>query len=318
MKTVILNECFLNEDHLKRLKKLGEVEIFENTTTSQDTIQRLKGADIAIVDGFLAPLDRAVLNSPDKLKLLVLVHTGYHMVDLESANKKGIKIANAPGFSKESVAELVIGLMFAVSRKIVMGDKIMRSNPSFEMDPGDRNHDKYWGSDIKGKTMGVIGLGNIGGTVAQLALGLGMKVIATNRSPKQMEGVEMVSLTELLKKADVVSINVTSNRQTANIISEKELALMKPTAFLINVDQAQQLDIEALYQALKENKIAGAGIDVIRGVKKDHPILKLDNITFTAHFGSFTQEAFRKNLPEIVVSNIENFVKGTPINIINS
>ena len=134
MKIGVLNECFLNEKHLKRLKALGDVVTFENTTTEQEAIERLKGLDIAIWDGFICPPTAKVLESTNNLKLVVLPHTGYFMVDLETANKKGIKVANAPGFSKEAVAELVIGLMFAVNRKIPLMDRDMRKNP-FDSDP---------------------------------------------------------------------------------------------------------------------------------------------------------------------------------------
>ncbi len=317
MKIVILNECFLNEDHLRRLKTLGEVETFNNTTTEEQAIQRLKGVGIAIWDGFICPPTAKVLETTDSLKLIVLPHTGFFMVDLETANKKGIKVANAPGFSKEAVAELVIGLMFAVNRKISLMDRDMRNSP-FESDPGSiEQQNKYWGFDIKGKTMGVIGLGRIGSTVATLALGLGMKVIANNRSPKNMDGVEMVDLEELLKRSDVISINVTSGKDTENLISEKELELMKPTALLINVDQGKVVDTGALYNALKDNKIGGAGLDQVEGLTKDHQILKLDNVVFTPHAGSSTNESFRVNLPELVVSDVESFISGKPQNIIN-
>lgn len=316
MKTAILNECFLNEDYLYRLRVLGEVVVFENTRTEDEAIERLKGIDIATIDGFLCPLTSRILQSTDNLKLIVLPHTGYFMVDLEAAKKKGIKVANAPGFSKEAVAEMVIGLMFAVNRKIPLMDKEMREKP-FESDPGNvEQQRKYWGFDIKGRTMGVIGLGRIGSTVAALALGLGMKVIANNRSPRSMENVEMVSKEELLKRSDVISINVTSGAETKNYISTKELGLMKPTAMLINVDQGQQVDTDALYLALKENKIGGAGLDQVAGLTKDHPILKLDNVVFTAHAGSSTDESFRVNLPELVVSAIEEFSRGNPKNLI--
>ena len=317
MKIGILNECFLNEKHLKRLKALGEVVIFENTTTEQEAIERLKSLDVAIWDGFICPPTAKVLESTDNLKLIVLPHTGYFMVDLETAKKKGIKIANAPGFSKEAVAELVIGLMFAVNRKIPLMDRDMRKNP-FDSDPSNiEQQNKYWGFDIKGKTMGILGLGRIGATVATLALGLGMKVIANNRSSKKMDGVEMMSKEEVLKRADVISINVTSGADTEKFISKKELDLMKPTAILINVDQSKQVDTEAIYQALKEKRIAGAGLDQVAGLTKDHPMLQLDNVVFTPHAGSSTNESFRENLPELVVSAVEQFVKGSPKNFIN-
>lgn len=317
MKIAVLNECFLSDDHLKRLKSLGEVVIFEHTQTEDEAIERLKGIDIAIWDGFICAPTARILESTDQLKLIVLPHTGYFMVDLETASKKGIKVANAPGFSKEAVAEMVIGLMFAVNRKIPLMDRDMRKNP-FESDPGNiEQQQNYWGFDIKGRTMGVIGLGRIGSTVAILAQGLGMKVIAHNRSSKTMEEVEMVSKEDLLKRSDVISINVTSGTDTKNLISEKELSLMKPTAILINVDQGPMVDTEALYLALKEERIAGAGLDQVAGLTKEHPLLTLDNVVFTPHAGSSTNDAFRINLPELVVSAIEGFVQDKPTNLVN-
>ncbi|OGH66414.1 MAG: hypothetical protein A3B90_00175 [Candidatus Magasanikbacteria bacterium RIFCSPHIGHO2_02_FULL_41_13] len=316
MKIGILNECFLNEKYLERLKSLGEVVIFENTQTEDDAIERLKGIDVAIVDGFICPPTAKVLESTNVLKLIVLPHTGYFMVDKEAAKKRGIVVANAPGFSKQAVAELVIGLMFAVNRKIPLMDKHMRENP-FDSDPSNTyQQNTYWGFDIKGKTMGIFGLGRIGSTVATLALGLGMKVIANNRSQKVMEGVEMLSKEEVLKRADIISINVTSGAETENFISKKELDLMKSSAILINVDQAKQVNTEDLYDALKNKKIGGAGLDQVAGLTKDHPILKLENIVFTPHAGSSTNESFRENLPELVVSAIEDFVKGSPKNLV--
>ena len=317
MKIAILNECFLNDKHLSRLKNLGEVVIFENTRSEDEAIKRLEEIDLAIIDGFICPPTAKVLESTNKLKLIVLPHTGYFMVDMGVAKKKGIKIANAPGFSKQAVAEMVIGLMFAVNRKIPLMDKDMREHP-FDSDPSNIDQqNKYWGFDIKGKTMGILGLGRIGSTVATLALGLGMKVIANNKSNKIMADVEMLSKGEVLKRSDVISINVTSGANTENFISKEELNLMKPTAILINVDQGKQIDTEALYQALKKKKIAGAGLDQVAGLVKDHPILKLDNVVFTAHAGSSTNESFRENLPELVISAIEHFVKGHPKNLLN-
>jgi D-3-phosphoglycerate dehydrogenase len=317
MKIAILNECFLDENHLNRLRALGEVSMFESTSSEDMAIERLKGIDVAVIDGFLCPPTAKVLNSTDSLKLIVLPHTGYFMVDLDSANKKGIKVANAPGFSKEAVAEMVIGLMFAVNRRIPLMDRNMRENP-FESNPGNIDQqNKYWGFDLKGRTMGIIGLGRIGSTVATLAMGLGMKVIANNRSQKTMEGVEMVSKEDLLKRSDVISINVTSGGETKNLISETELALMKPTSILINVDQGQQVDTDALYVALKDSKIGGAGLDQVAGLTKDHPMLQLDNVVFTPHAGSSTNESFRVNLPELVVSAVEAFVRSEPKNLVN-
>lgn len=312
-----MNECFLNEEHLRRLKALGEVATFANSRTEDEAIERLKGADVAVIDGFLCPPTARVLNSADRLKLVVLPHTGYFMVDLQAAAAKGIMVANAPGFSREAVAEMVIGLMFAVNRRIPLMDKAMRKDP-FESDPGDTaQQEAYWGFDLKGKTMGIIGLGRIGSAVAALALGLGMKVIANNRSPKTMGGVEMTTKEDVLKRADVISLNITSSNDARGFIGAKEFGMMKPTAIFLNVDQGIMVDTDALYAALKNRTIGGAGLDQIEGLVKGHPLLSLENAVFTPHAGSSTNESFRVNLPELVVSAIEGFAAGRPTNLVS-
>src|SRR5690348_8616866 len=123
MKIAVLNEFFLDDSYLDRLKKLGDVEVFNDTDSEEKAIERLKDVDIALGDCFVAPFNKKVLDSTNNLKLLVLNSTGFDLVDLEAANRKDIKVANAPEFSTDAVAELAIGLMFAVNRKIVLGDK---------------------------------------------------------------------------------------------------------------------------------------------------------------------------------------------------
>lgn len=316
MKIAVLNECFLNETHLKRLSHFGKIEVFPNTKTSNEVISRLKGVDIAVIDGFIAPLNKKVLSNADKLKLLVLPHNSFAMVDLQTAKNKNIAVVNSPGFSIRSVAELVIGLIFAVSRKMISADKAVR-NGLFNLDPSDRSFDKYWGSNIEGKTMGVIGFGRIGSTVAKLAYGLGMNVIAFNRSQKKTKNVEMVSMEDVLRRADVISIHLSLNPETKHIISDEQFNLMKPTSILINTAAAKHVHVDTLYKALRNKKIAGAGLDVVDGIDANHPILKLENVVFTPHSASYTNESFRENLPNIVVSNIENFLKGKPSNVVN-
>ena len=132
-----------------------------------------------------------------------------------------------------------------------------------------------------------------------------------------MDGVEMLTKEELLKRADVVSLNITSGTEAKNFISKNEFDLMKPEAIFINVDQGLMVDTEALYNALKNKKIGGAGLDQVSGLSKDHPILKLDNVVFTPHAGSSTNESFRVNLPELVVSDIEGFAQGNPKNLVS-
>ncbi len=314
MKIAILNECFLNDKHLSRLEKLGKVKVYENTT-AQQLKSRVQDVDIVVVDGFLTPVNE-ILSQADDLKLLVLSHTSFAMVDLELAKNKKVKVVNAPGFSKRAVAELAIGLAFAVNRKITQGDLAMRENP-FEADPGNITHQDYFGFDFENKVWGVIGLGKIGTEIAKMANGLGMNVLAFNRTQRQVEDVKLVELDKLLKLSDVVSISLALNPDTEKIISERELGFMKPNSILINVGAAKHVDTDALYNVLQQKSIGGAGLDIVDGIKKDHPILKMDNVVFTPHIGSFSTESYFLNLPEIITSNVEAFVTGSPQNLVN-
>lgn len=317
MNIAILNNCFFDTYHLKRLKKLGQVIIHKKTSSEKDAIKHLQGIEIAIIDSFETPCNKRVLESANKLKFIALTSTGYDNVDLDTASKNGIKVANVPGFSKESVAELTIGLMFAVIRNIPMGDKRFRNHPIDDLDSGMKEGRAFIGYDVKGKIFGVIGLGRIGSVVAQLANGLGMNVLAYNRTFKKVDNVSLVSLKELLTRSDVISINLSLTPQTKNIIGEKELSLMKTNAVLINVGRAGHVDTDALYKALNEKKIFGAGLDVVAIKNGEHPILSLSNAVFTPHIASYTDESFYKNLPDMIVQNIESFVRGKPINLVN-
>lgn len=315
MKIAILNKCFFSESHIKRLKKLGPVKMFADTRTEMETIKRLKGAEIAVANGLYAPLTKNVLEKTDLLKLLVVNSTGFDFVDIDTAAKMGIKVANTPGFATDAAAEHAIALMFAVVKKIVDGNRAVRKKP-FEINPARHGDRRFLGSNIKGKTLGIIGFGSIGRRAAELGIGLGMRVIAYSKSPKKIRGVKFADLTDLLKKSDVISIHTPFTSETNNLIDKKTLALLKPTAILINTARGNIVDSNALYDALRKNKIAGAGLDVFAGVNRFSPILKLDNAIFTPHSAWWTEESI-SGQAEIIVSTIESFINKKPINIVN-
>lgn len=310
MKIAILNESFLTESHIEHLKQLGEVVVYESTNSEEKAIERLQDVDIAVMDGFICPLNQKVLTSSNQLKLIALNHSGFEMVDMESANKKGIKVADVPGYSTEGVAEHVIALMFAVIRHIPQADREMRNHP-FEIDPANKEQHKYLGFNVADKTLGVIGLGSIGSRVAELGNALGMKVVGYNRTPKSLPKVAMVSLEELLKTSDVISINMALAPEVEHIIGENEIALMKSSAVLINTANGKPIDNQALYKALKEGRIGGAGLDVLEDWNQSNPLLKLDNVILTPHEAFFTTESL-KNMADIITENIETYVKEKP------
>ncbi len=315
MKIAILNESFLKNKHLDALRALGDLAIYENTDTEEKAIERLKGVGIAIADCYTAPLNKKVLERTDTLKLLAINSTGYDSVDVVTAKAKGIQVANVPGFSTEAVAEHAIALMLAMSKKIPAGDAMMRQAP-FQIGPENQEHLKYLGFDLAGKTLGVVGLGNIGQRVAKIGQGFGMKVLAYNRSQKNVEGVKQVSLDELLKESDIISLHLPLSPDTENIITGERLQMMKPTAILINTARGKCVDELALISALQSHKIAGAGLDTIVDWSASNPLLKLDNVVLSPHSAFFTEEAL-ENCADIIVANVKAFVEGKAVNIVN-
>ena len=316
MKTVVLNESFLKDSQLDRLKKLGEVEVLLGTTSEDLAIERLQGADVAIADMFESPLNKTVFASIPSVKFISLNTTGFDLVDITSARENNVIVSNVPGFGTQGVAEHAIALLFATARHIAVGDKAMRAGP-FQLDPANREHDRYLGTDIHGKTIGIIGLGQIGTRVAELAAALGMKVLAYNRSPRDVPGIELVSLEDLLKRSDVVSLNGAYSADQENLLNEDMMALMKKTAILINTARGNFVDDTALAKALTENRLAGAGLDFLHDWSSDNPLLALDNVVLTPHVGWFTEESLA-NLADIIVDNVEAFASGKPINVIST
>ena len=316
MKIAILSFSFLQPEHLDRLKKLGEVVEYQTTNTEEDAISRLEGAEIVVADCWDVPLNERVLSAASSVRYVSLNSTGYNQVDLAAASKNDISIANVPGFSTDAVAELAIGLMFSVLRGIPASDQAMHEKP-FQIDPANREQDIYLGTNLRGKTLGVFGLGHIGARVAELGKGLGMNVIAYNRSPKAVEGVSMTDLDTLLASSDIISINAAFTEEHRNLIDAEVIGKMKPSAILINTARGEFVDEAALAAAIGSKRIRGYGTDVLADWSAQNPLLSLSQVVVTPHSGFFTSEALQ-NLADIIVGNIESYAAGTPRNIVNS
>lgn len=316
MRIAVLHDPMFSQAQLARLGALGTVVNHRDTIDLVHGTARLRTAEIAIVDGFKLPVTRALIEGAHRLRLLVLTSTAYHMVDFDAANERRITVANIPGYSTEAVAEHAIALLFAVARTVTAADRAMRAGP-FQIDPGNPAHRKFLGFELRGKTLGVIGLGAIGRRVAEIGNGLGMSVLGYNRTPRQMAGVRLVGLNELLSVSDVVSLNLAVHPDTKKMISERELRVMKPGAVLINTAGGELVDTQpaALYRALSEGRLSGAGLDVLDHRDDIEPLLALDNVVLSPLSGAWTQEACA-NLAEAVVATIEAFARGAPINLI--
>ena len=279
------------------LKKAGhEVVIYPDRNENLDElIRRAEGAEVVIESNI--PLRKDFLDACPKLKMLSIAFTGLDHIDMEECQRRGILVKNAAGYSTEAVAELAIALMIDLYRKVLENDTITRQCNRKGLMPG---------LEIKGKTLGIIGMGNIGQRVAKLANAFGCKVLAWNRTPKQIEGVTFVDKETLLKESDIVTLHIALNNETRDFITEKEFALMKPNAILVNTARGPVVNEQALANALKEGKIAGAATDVYSKeppLNQDNPLFDAPNLIMLPHIGFATEEAFVLRLG-IVVDNI--------------
>jgi D-3-phosphoglycerate dehydrogenase len=303
----ILVASRIHEKAIQLLKENGfEVTIVEEP--NEDELARIiKGFDGLIVRS--KPLvTRKVIESADRLKVIARAGVGLDNIDVKAAEQRGIALINAPESSTQSVAELAIGLMLAVARKIAFSDRRMREG--------------YWakkeamGVELSGKTLGVIGAGRIGSAVARIAkYGFNMHIlyydVACRDDLNKELGAECVSIEELLKRSDIVTIHVPLLPETRHMINEEKLRLMKKTAILINTSRGAVVDTAALVKALSEGWIAGAGLDVFEEepLPKDHPLTKLDNVVLTPHIGASTKEAQEKAGVEVARKIVEFFKK---------
>lgn len=290
------------ESACQNLKQAGhEVVIYPDRNENLDVLkQRAEGADVIIESNI--PLRKDFLDACPNLKMLSIAFTGLDHIDMEECQRRGIKVMNAAGYSTEAVAELAIALMIDVYRKVRENDIITRECQRKGIMPG---------REIGGKTIGIIGMGNIGQRVAKIANAFGCKVLAWNRTPKTVEGVTFVDKETLLKEADIVTLHIALNNETRDFITEKDFALMKPSAILINTARGPVVNEMALANALKNGVIAGAATDVYGTeppLKKDNPLFDAPNLIMLPHIGFATEEAFVLRLG-IVVKNVEDWLK---------
>jgi len=267
--------------------------------------------NVSNVDGILCTLntkiDKEVISAAKNLKVISTYSVGFDHIDVKEAKSRGIRLGYTPEVLTETTADLIFGLILAVARRIVEGDKLIREGKwMIPWQP-----DFLLGYDVYGKTLGIIGMGRIGKAVYRRAKGFNMRVIYTSRTKKDDIDAEFVSFEELLKQSDFVVITVDLNESTYHMINGSTLRLMKKTAFLINASRGKVIDEKALVKALEEKWIAGAALDVFEEepINKDHPLLKFSNVVLTPHIGSATFET-RHKMAEIAVENLFRGLRG--------
>ena len=316
MKIVVLESLGITDEEFKKLSQPladsgHELVVYNDGKLDNETLKsRIKDADIIVIAN--TPLSAEVIDAAEKLKYISVAFTGYNHIDLDKCKEKGIKVSNAAGYSTHSVAEITFGLIISLLRNIVPLEAVVRNGGTKE---------GYRQIDLNGKTLGVIGTGSIGGAVANLGLAFGCKVIAYNRSEKPdliSKGVEYKPLDELLKASDIVTLHTPLTDETKHLIDANKLALMKPSALLINTAVGPIVDNDALAAALHKGTIAGAGLDRVDmepPVPANYPILDAPNVVLLPHIGFATEEAMVRRA-EITFENIVKWDNGEQENIV--
>ena len=315
MKIVVLDGHPLNPGDLSwdALHALGECTIHDRTEPG-DVLARAQDADAVLTNKTV--LSAELLAALPKLRYVGVLATGYNVVDVAAAHARGITVTNIPGYGSRSVAQHAMALLMELSNHVGLHAPQVAQGKWCEVGEW-----SYWDRPLReldGLTMGIVGYGMIGSCVAGLAQALGMKVIATSLIPPSAEsGVRAVDLEELLRSSDVVSLHCPLTDETHNLINARTLALMKPTAFLINTSRGPLIDETALADALHAGRLAGAGLDVLTAEPppRDNPLLSAPNCLITPH-QAWASGAARARLLGIAIENLRAFVSGCPVHVV--
>jgi D-3-phosphoglycerate dehydrogenase len=311
MKIVVVDHVYLEEEHVKKLRTLGDLEVFKNPPkTAEELEERIKTADIVIVGW--SHLTKEVIDSAKQLRMISIWATTCHYADLEAAEKRGIVVTHVPAYATEAVAEHAFALLLAAARKLTLADEHVRK--------GDFDWRPFGGRELTGKTLGLIGTGAIGCRVAEIARVFKMRVLGYDKYPnlKRAEeiGMEYVDLHTLLNESDVVSLHVTLTPETEKLLGREEIESMKKGVFIVNTSQGKVIDEKALIEGLKSGKIAFAGLDVFdeEPPLKDNPLFRLSNVVLSPHVGFHTLEA-AKRCTDTCIDNVVKFLEGHEQNV---
>lgn len=319
LKIVVLDGYTLNPGDLswRPFEELGEVRVYDRTPRDQ-VVARSKGAGALLTNKTI--LDAESLAQLPDVGYIGVLATGYNVVDVAAARQRGVVVTNVPGYSTDFVAQHVFALLLELTNCVGAHDRAV--------------HEGQWAGcqdftfmlthlvELTGKTLGIVGLGAIGRRVAQIGAAFGMKVVAAARAggpkpePQTSEPVR-IPLDEMFAKADVVTLHCPLTEQTRHMVEARRLALMKPTAFLINTGRGGLVDEAALAAALHEGRIAGAALDVLstEPPANDNPLLRAPHCIITPHIAWRSREA-RQRLMEQAAANLKSFLAGQPVNVI--
>lgn len=318
MKIVVLDGHTTNpgDNPWDRIEALGDVTVYD--ATGDDLfLRRAAGAEILVTNKF--PFTPGIIDQLPDLKMIAVLATGVNNIDLSAAAARGVVVCNVPAYSTASVAQFTFALLLELCHRVGYHSEAVyagrwTAGPYF----------CFWDTpqiELDGKTLGIVGFGQIGAKVGTIAHALGMNVIAATRTPKLKPGYEpfeWVSLEDLFARADVVSLHCPLTEANAGFVDRRLLKLMKATAFLLNTARGALVNETDLAAALNAGTIAGAGLDVVseEPIRADNPLLKAKNCLITPHIAWATLAA-RQRLMQITADNIKAFMAGTAINVVN-
>jgi glyoxylate reductase len=310
----------LPERGIKIIKKYFDAEVWTEYAPPPKKliIEKAKNVD-ALVPLLSDKIDAEVFDAAPKLRIVAQMAVGFDNIDLQEATKRGIYVTNTPEVLTDTTADFAWALLMAIARRVVEADKYVRTGQwKVSWHPG-----MMQGRDVYDATIGIVGAGRIGYAVAKRATGFGMKILFYDVVPRpeigKDFGAKKVDLDTLFRESDFVSIHVPLMKETYHLVNAERLKLMKKTAYLINNSRGPVVDEKALYAALKEGRIAGAGLDVFEQepIPVDNPLLKLDNVVVAPHISSASYET-RSKMAEMVAENLVAFFEGKkPPNLVN-
>lgn len=311
----------LTKTLVQRIEEVAQLDLWEQPEPlgSKQLVERLKEAN-AVLCLRGDSIDATLMSACPKLRIVANASVGYDNVDMAEANKRAIIVTNTPGVLDDATADLTFALILATARRLAEADRFVREGNWLGF-----REDLLLGRDLSGKILGIVGMGRIGEAVARRARGFGMSILYTRAGNdekdtrlKTVYEAERVSLGELLKKSDFISLHCPLNEKTRHLIGARELALMKPDALLINTARGAVINELELVDALKENKIGGAGLDVFEFEPEvTNDLFSLSNVVLAPHIGSATHET-RLAMKTLAVDNMLSALSGTlPTNAVN-
>lgn len=310
-KTVVLNAGLVNYDGNVDYSSIASDVIIYDETPEDLILERVQDATVVVTKEMKVP-GEIIRQFPDSVKMICEAGTGYNNIDLDAVREKGIMLCNIPAYSSERVAHTGIMMMMNLASEMQKQIRMLAEG----------NHDNFHKHlmvkhvELNGKTLGLIGYGNIAKEMSKVAQALGMRVIASTRTPREdCEGVHFTDFDTVLRESDFLSLNCPLNDTTRHMIDKAALDKMKPSAYIINTARGALIDEEALIRALQGGVIAGAGLDVqeVEPLDENSPLFTMDSVIITPHMGWRGLET-RRRLIDLLRENIKAFAKGQPIN----